>query len=448
MKKLTSTIIAAMFFTIPSLCGAMDFQALQPDMAKKIEALKEEVRARGGTYEVAYSAAMDKKIEHLTGLKVPPGWNKSDAPSVAMLRSSVQALPSSLDWRSLNGVTPIKNQGNCGDCWAFGTVGPLESQILLQNNSTVDLSEQYLVSCNLSGWSCDGGWWAHDYHMDLAGQDNNSPGAVLAASDPYTGTDSACRGPYNHPYKLTNWAYVGSEEAVPTIDEIKQAIYTYGPISAAVYAGPEFQVYSGGIFNTNESGQINHAIVLVGWNDDLGPDNGYWILRNSWGTSWGESGYMRIRYGINQVGYAANFIEYGGGSPNPTPSPTSVNVPDVVGVTQAAATAELTGEGLVVGTVTTQSSTAVSSGSVISQNPAADASVASGSAVNLVVSSGPAPPPPSFSCFSECARRGGRYAGCGNRRTYRRRARGWNRDNPIEHGRRLRVGHKPEPGGG
>src|SRR5208337_1455155 len=130
MKKLTSMAIAAIFFTIPSLCGAMDFQALQPGMAKKIEALKEEVRARGGTYEVAYSAAMDKEIEHLTGLKEPPGWNKSEAPSVAMLKSSVQALPSSLDWRSLNGVTPIKNQGNCGDCWAFGTVGPLESQIL------------------------------------------------------------------------------------------------------------------------------------------------------------------------------------------------------------------------------------------------------------------------------------------------------------------------------
>jgi hypothetical protein len=230
--------------------------------------------------------------------------------------------------------------------------------------------------------------------MDLAGQDNNGPGAVLNASKPYTGTDSSCGGPYNHPYKLTNWAYVGSEEAVPTIDEIKQAIYTYGPISAAVYAGPNFQAYSGGIFNTNESGQINHAIVLVGWNDDLGPDNGYWILRNSWGTSWGESGYMRIRYGMNQVGYAANFIEYAGGTPNPPPSPATVNVPDVVGDTQAAATSALTGEGLVVGTVTTQSSAAVSSGSVISQNPAAGASVASGSAVNLVVSSGPAPSPP------------------------------------------------------
>ncbi len=393
MKKLTSIIMAAIFLAIPSFCAAMDFQAPRQDVASKIQALRKEVKAQGGTYEVAYSAAMDKEIEHLTGLKVPQGWSKSDAPSVPMLESSVQALPSSLDWRSSNGVTPIKNQGNCGDCWAFGTVGPLESQILLKDGVTVDLSEQYLLSCNVSGWSCNGGWWAHDYHLNVSGQDNNGPGAVLEASKPYTATDSGCGGPYNHPYKLTNWAYVGSEEAVPSIDAIKQAIYNYGPISAAIYVGPKFQAYSGGIFNTSESGQVNHAIVLVGWVDDLGTDNGYWILRNSWGTSWGESGYMRIRYGMSQVGYAANFVEYAGGTPTPTPSPTSVTVPNVVGDTKAAATTAITGVGLVVGTATNQASATVTSGSVISENPAAGASAASGSAVNLVVSSGPAPNP-------------------------------------------------------
>ena len=145
MKKFTSIIIAAILLAIPSFCGAVDFQAPQPDMAAKIQALREEVKAQGGTYEVAYSAAMDIEIEHLAGLKVPPGWNKSDAPSVPMLGSTVQTLPASYDWRTLNGVTPIKNQGNCGSCWAFSTVGPLESQILLQGGGTVPLSEQYLA---------------------------------------------------------------------------------------------------------------------------------------------------------------------------------------------------------------------------------------------------------------------------------------------------------------
>ncbi len=330
MKKVAIVVIAAIHFAIPSLCGAMDFYPLSPDMEAKIQALKEEVKAKGGTYEVGYSAAMDKDLSQLTALKVPQGWNKSDAPSVPMLDSSVQPLPSSFSWMS-NGVTPIKDQGSCGSCWAFSTVGPLESQILLRGGGTVDLSEQYLVSCNTSGWSCDGGWFAHDYHMDWSGQDNNGPGAVLASDAPYTGTNSACGGPYNHPYTMSSWSYVGSESAVPSTDAIKQAIYTYGPISVAVCAGTHFQGYSGGIFNIDESkycgsAAINHAVVLVGWDDNNG--NGYWILRNSWGTSWGLSGYMYIGYGVSQVGFAANFIEYAGGT---APPPPVVNDPDLTG---------------------------------------------------------------------------------------------------------------------
>ena len=392
MKKIAFIVFTAILFTIPSICAAWEFQAPSPEMAARIQALKEEVRAKGGTYDVAYSAAMDKPIAHLTGLKPPPGWNKNDAPSVRMLKSTAQSLPSSYDWRSLNGVTPIKDQGNCGGCWAFGTVGPLESQILLQKNKTVDLSEQYLISCNVDGWSCEGGWWAHNYHMNDDGQDNNGPGAVLASQKPYTGTDSACGGTYNHLYKISSWAYIGSDSAVPSVDAMKQAIYNYGPISAAVYVGPYFQAYSGGIFNTNESGEINHAIVLVGWNDDLGPDNGYWILRNSWGASWGESGYMRIRYGVSQVGYAANFIEYGSGTPHPTP--TTVTVPNVVGDSQTSASNAITAAGLVLGTVTAQANSKIASGLVISESPAAGTKVNSDSSVNLVISSGSAPPNP------------------------------------------------------
>jgi hypothetical protein len=390
MRKLILLVMAAVLIAMPSLSGAAVFQPLRPDMAAKIKAIRDQVRARGGTFEVGYSAAMDKRINQLCGLRVPLGWNKDDAPQVPMLEASVQAPPSSYDWRLLNGVTPIKNQGSCGGCWSFGTVGPLESQILLKDGVTVDLSEQYLISCNLSGWSCNGGWWAHDYHLNRAGRDNNGAGAVLESSKPYTATNSTCTGPYSHPYKISNWGYVASQSAVPSVQALKQAIYTYGPISVAVYVGNAFQAYTGGIFNTNESGSVNHAVVLVGWNDDLGTDNGYWILRNSWGASWGESGYMKIRYNISQVGYGANFIEYAGGTP--TPPPSLVAVPNVVGYTQSAASTAITGAGLKVGTVTTQTSSTVASGLVISENPAAGTNVATGTAVNLVVSSGSAPP--------------------------------------------------------
>ena len=99
---------------------------------------------------------------------------------------AVDVLPSAYNWCSLGGCTPVRDQGNCGSCWAFGTVGPLESAILLQDGASKDLAEQYLVSCNTDGWGCDGGWWAHDYHEWKLGADGTGPGAVYEADFPYT----------------------------------------------------------------------------------------------------------------------------------------------------------------------------------------------------------------------------------------------------------------------
>jgi C1A family cysteine protease len=342
MKRFTVLCFGTMLLVFLS-CPAMAAQTAafgspNPTMQRYIQNLQREVRENRHNFTVGYSSALEHTIERLCGLREPSGWLE-DAP-VERLTASLQAsaLPSSFDWRTQNGTTPIKNQGQCGDCWAFGTVAPLESQIKLQCNLTVDLSEQYLTSCNLQGWGCNGGWWAHDYHMSKLGKDNTAAGAVLEADDPFKAANTACGGPYKHPYQITNWAYIAGQP-MPSVQAIKQAIYTYGPISAAVYVGPKFQAYSSGIFDASESGQVNHAIALVGWNDDLGTDNGYWILRNSWGTGWGESGYMRIRYGKSQVGYAANYIQFACNSPAPTPTPTpdptpppaSVSLPDLQG---------------------------------------------------------------------------------------------------------------------
>ena len=118
----------------------------------------------------------------------------------------------------------------------------------------------------------------------------------------------ACSGPYPHPYKIAYWAYVGPEEDVPPVADIKQAIYDHGPVSAAICVGSSFGAYSGDVFQTNETCDyvVNHGVVLVGWNDA----DGAWILRNSWGATWGESGYMHIKYGTSNVGYSANYIAY------------------------------------------------------------------------------------------------------------------------------------------
>ena len=237
--------------------------------------------------------------------------SKSQEPSPL----SPQALPTSYNYCDLGGCTPVKNQGNCGSCWAFATVGPLESKIKYLGGVTSDLAEQYLLSCNTDDYDCDGGWWVHDYHWNYAPPGESNAGAVLEAAFPYQADDTVpCNSPYNHAYRIDSWNFVDSEVGIPSPDLIKQAIYDHGPVAASICAGSAFDGYDSGIFTTNESSYcpsynpVNHGIVLVGW-DETGPTD-YWILRNSWGSGWGESGYMRIAYGISRVGYSANYVDY------------------------------------------------------------------------------------------------------------------------------------------
>jgi C1A family cysteine protease/predicted secreted protein len=231
--------------------------------------------------------------------------HESAAPPDGFVASG-QTLPSTFDWCDQNGCTPVKDQGECGSCWAFATVGALESALQLWQGLTTDLAEQYLVSCNTDGWGCNGGWWAHDYHQDKIPPSESQAGAVLESSAPYQALDIPCGGPYSHPYRIVSWQHVGSSYGIPSVEAIKQAIYTHGPVAVAICVDTAFHNYSGGVFQTNEvcEGDVNHAVLLVGWDDSVQA----WLLRNSWGPGWGENGYMRIRYGTSNVGYAANYV--------------------------------------------------------------------------------------------------------------------------------------------
>ncbi|MHC1783032.1 MAG: C1 family peptidase [Anaerolineaceae bacterium] len=183
----------------------------------------------------------------------------------------VGALPTTFDWRNEGKVTSVKNQGSCGSCWAFATVGVMEAAILRQSGVTTDLSEQYLVSCNQDGYSCDGGWYAHDYHINRLGKNQSNPGAVLESDLPYSATNGTCTQAFNHSYRGSSWSYVAGYP-LPSVDSIKQAINDHGPVAVGVCSGSAFSAYRGGVFTTEEknsacSGGINHAVVLTGWDD-------------------------------------------------------------------------------------------------------------------------------------------------------------------------------------
>ncbi len=258
------------------------------------------------TFTVGKNPSTERPLSELCGLVEPDNW-WADASFDPCVPSTT--LPAHFDWRELGGCTPIKNQGSCGSCWAFGTAAPLECNILIKDHKEVDLSEQWLVSCNRNNWGCDGGWWAHDYFqwkMDLF----NGTGAVLEKEFPYKATDLPCNGPYQHPYLIDSWHFIGFAQGIPPTDSIKQAIMTYGPVSVSCAVTQAFGAYTGGVFAEDDpQAPINHAVALVGWDDTQG-ENGAWFLRNSWGPGWGEEGYMRIEYRVCKVGYAACYVNY------------------------------------------------------------------------------------------------------------------------------------------
>lgn len=307
MKKLVKTwlprlavvMVLSAFVFIPSLQALSQRQPLSPvEQRERIESelasMRAEIEANGYSFTVGPNPAMQYDLEELCGFN--PNLYRHD---MYAIQAANLATPEALPSNYIGYYTPIKNQGSCGSCWAFSIAAQFETAILKKDGVTVDLSEQNLVSCNPYGWGCNGGLWANDMFVD--------PGAVLESCFPYVASDVPCIScPY--PYQAQGWAYVNASVDIPSVEEIKQAIYTYGGVAAAVYVSHWFQLYTGGVFDRCKKrvNWTNHAIQLVGWDDAKGA----WLLKNSWGTGWGENGFMWIAYGCDKVGEEANYFIY------------------------------------------------------------------------------------------------------------------------------------------
>jgi cathepsin L len=218
-----------------------------------------------------------------------------------MKTSPVRALPTSWDWRTKGAVTAIKNQGQCGSCWSFSTTGSTEGCHFLAAKKLVSLSEQNLMDCSNSegNQGCNGGLMtqAFQYILDNSGIDTE-------ASYPYTAEDGpSCQ------YTVANrGATIKSYVNVSQGDEndLQAKVYT-GPTSVAIDASQNsFQFYSTGVYVEPQcsSTELDHGVLAVGWGVDTkgGP---YWIVKNSWGTDWGQSGYIWMARNLNnQCGIA------------------------------------------------------------------------------------------------------------------------------------------------
>lgn len=227
---------------------------------------------------------------------------------------SVQAindLPESFDWREKGAVSSVKNQGGCGSCWAFSTVGNLEGQNFLKTGKMVDLSPQDLVDCSkdcssviihgknesVCNSGCNGGWmWAA---MQTVQGDQ---GIDTEANYPYKGMDGTCA--YTKTGALAavqSYTCISDDET-----QIQAELMARGPLSIAVNAN-RFQTYKFGVLSClgESKTALDHAILLVGWGVEktiFGSTKPYWIVKNSWGGSWGEKGYAKILRGSGSCG--------------------------------------------------------------------------------------------------------------------------------------------------
>jgi len=247
-----------------------------------------------------------------TGLRIPSLDLSHLEPAAPRLAA---ALPTRFDWREGGKVTPVRAQGLCSACWAFAAIANIESRLLIDGAGFYDLSENSAKECEWFQGSCGGG----DY-VEVANW-LAQKGTVLEACDPYVPSDVSCRATCSYHQTLLGWSII-SDATTPSTAALKDYLLRYGPLYAALYVGNgdawdhEFHSYDGSytLYYTG-AGQPNHAVLLVGWDDSLphAGGAGAWIVKNSWGTSWGgtagfgnERGYFTIAYGAAGIGKFAS----------------------------------------------------------------------------------------------------------------------------------------------
>lgn len=200
-------------------------------------------------------------------------------------RFSQPLIPESLDWRKEGVVTPVKNQGKCGSCWTFSATGAMEGSWALKTGDLISLSEQQLIDCVTQDDGCDGG------EMNDAFEYAIQKPMCPDSDDPYEAKDDSCK-------KCDSDIQFTGCRTIPSNDQLalKEAVALYGPVSVSIEADQSyFQLYTGGIITNPECGNnLDHGVLLVGYGEDPDTNQKYWLVKNSWGSDWGESGYVRI----------------------------------------------------------------------------------------------------------------------------------------------------------
>lgn len=319
-KSIGSTVFIGFFF-LWFLSPTFPFAG-----AEELEQIRHSIKAKGARWYADETSVSGLSLKEK---KMRLGLRDDETLLAEYLTSSVLApipvvtgAPATLDWRNVSGVgyvSPVKNQGSCGSCWAFATTAGLESQFMMDmEGMPIDLSEQILVSCSGAG-SCSGGSsaTASNFIRDV--------GLPLESCFKYTATNNSCSNAcldwQSNTHKITGWHRPSSTTI--TVNDIKNALYAYGPVITTMYVYSDFYYYRSGVYSYTSGSYVGaHAVLTVGYDDERQA----FIVKNSWGSGWGESGYFMIAYsevgGTSKFGYSALVYDGYGENPEPPPPPS------------------------------------------------------------------------------------------------------------------------------
>merc|ERR1719237_1898088 len=230
----------------------------------------------------------DLTLEEFQALPIR-GFVKSSERGLAYLGEHEDAeVAASVDWRSKGAVTKVKNQGQCGSCWAFSTIGGLEGAWEIGTGTLTSMSEQQLVDCSKANNGCGGG------NMETGFQYEEGVNVATESSYPYTARDGSCK---SSGYSTAARRGVTGYQGVSSSTNALKSALNKGPVSVAIEADQNsFQGYTGGVISSGCGTQLDHGVTAVGYTDS------YFIVKNSWGSSWGNAGYVYISSSGNTCG--------------------------------------------------------------------------------------------------------------------------------------------------
>lgn len=273
---------------------------------EEVIAIQKEIDESGQSWTAGMTSVMTEytpeERKGLLGFRLPDNWKDlfdAHLPAVSITLDKAD-LPATFNWEDSGKVTPVKNQGGCGSCWIFAATGALEAITKIQRQVEYDLSEQQMLSCVSYGWGCDGGWMEDCYVHQ------RSYGAISEIAMPYQANDEVPCNENSHPVLAT----IKGWTSLPNNVDVLKTYLMIAPLAVAFTVYDNFNSYWSGCYSHIDEGEpVNHAVLLVGWDDNMCEGEGAWRVKNSWGKDWGDDGYFWIKYGSCNFGTAAALID-------------------------------------------------------------------------------------------------------------------------------------------